>query len=308
MFFLSIIIPVYNAEHYLPDTLSKLAKELPSDCEVIIVDDGSDDASLSICNEFSAQHQEFHVYTQSNAGPSAARNRGLKAANGHYITFLDADDEFSPETLNSTCDYLRKHDTAILFLQVERLASNRERRFEVKYNELKELTRAELRSLWCSNSALVRGFCGGKIYAHGLIDEFSFPEDMRFAEDMYALSDILVKTHEAVFFPIGSYLYYEREDTPTTGVWTIKKSRCLLKAYIHRWQCAVSHNFPIDDQIHAWSHALALFVAERKSFPGENWKDIREQLNSNAYTFLQILQSSLSFKQKLGLLRNRLLL
>ncbi len=308
MALLSIIIPLYNAAHYLQDTLSKLAGELPDDCEVIIVDDGSDDASLSICKDFASLHREFKVCTQLNAGPSAARNRGLKSAQGRYVTFLDADDEFSPGTFRPACDYLRKNDTDILFQQVERSASNGERRFEVQYNEVQVLTGLELRSLWCRNSPLIRGFCGGKIYAHEQLDGVTFPEDMRFAEDMYALSDILIKTQKAVLFPTGSYLYYERQDTPTTGVWTVKKSRCLLKAYIHRWQCSVSHHFPIDDQINAWSHAMALFIAERKSFPNENWADIRKQLKTNACSWSQVLQASLSFKRKLGLLRNMLFL
>lgn len=282
--------------------------ELHSECEVLIIDDGSMDSSLSICREFAASRPCFKVFTQSNAGPSAARNRGLKSAQGCYVTFLDADDEFSQGTLNSACDYLHKHDADILFLQVERSAINGARRIEVKYNELQLLNGHKLRSLWCSNSPLIRGFCWGKIYAHELLDGVTFPEDMRFAEDMYALSDILVQAQHAVLFPTGSYLYYERQDTPTTGVWTVKKSRCLLDAYLHRWQCAVSHQFPIDDQIHSWSHAIALFIAERKSFLAKNWKDIRDQLRCNAYSWSQILQSSLSFKRKLGLLRNMLFL
>lgn len=306
--FLSIIIPVYNAAIYLPKSLSVLQAELPPGSEVILVNDGSTDDSLAICQRFINGGKDFFVFSQANAGPSAARNHGLKEARGRYITFLDADDEFSPGTLLSACDYLRKCDTQILFQQVERCTFNGNRHFEVKYDALQELNGTELFNLWCRNSPSVRGFFGGKIYSRHLLDGVVFPEDMRFAEDMYALSDILVKTQKAVLFPTGSYLYYQRPDTPTTGAWTVKKSRWLLKAYIHRWECSVIENFPIDDQTHAWSHALALFVAERRSFPDENWTDIRKQLKARACSLSQVQQSSLSFKRKLGLLRNILIL
>lgn len=91
---LSIIIPVYNVEKYLESCITScLSQDLDAcEYEVILVDDGSSDNSLQICNQFEAQNKNITVFTQPNAGQSVARNKGLDYATGKYIWFVDSDD------------------------------------------------------------------------------------------------------------------------------------------------------------------------------------------------------------------------
>ena len=91
---LSIIIPVYNAEQYLQKCLESVFNQnlSPQDYEILCINDGSTDASLSILNKFQEENTNVKVVSTENKGPAHARNRGLNSAKGNYITFLDSDD------------------------------------------------------------------------------------------------------------------------------------------------------------------------------------------------------------------------
>ena len=92
---LSIIIPVYNVEQFIGECLDSVCTQSFADWEAICVNDGSTDCSLSLLQEFASRDSRIHVVSQSNAGLSAARNTGLRAANGEYVLFLDSDDKLS---------------------------------------------------------------------------------------------------------------------------------------------------------------------------------------------------------------------
>ena len=96
---ISIIMPVYNIEKYLKECLDSILNQTFKDYEVICVDDGSKDNSLNILNEYAKKDSRFKIISQENAGAGAARNNGLKLAQGEYVQFLDADDYFEPTML-----------------------------------------------------------------------------------------------------------------------------------------------------------------------------------------------------------------
>lgn len=89
---ISVIVPVYNVEKYLKRCLDSLACQTYPHFEVVLVDDGSEDGSSSICDEYVECDRRFSVVHQENAGLSAARNTGFRVSNGEFITFVDSDD------------------------------------------------------------------------------------------------------------------------------------------------------------------------------------------------------------------------
>lgn len=95
----TVVIPVYNAEPALAETLDCLASQTYQDIEVLLVDDGSTDASADICRSFVERDSRFRYIYQDNAGAGAARNHGLDLACGEYVMFLDSDDLFEPTLL-----------------------------------------------------------------------------------------------------------------------------------------------------------------------------------------------------------------
>lgn len=90
--YVSIIVPVYNAEKYLEDCLESLTRQSMAGFEVLLVDDGSTDGSLSICRSYVKRDSRFRLFEQKNSGAAAARNRALDEASGEWITFVDSDD------------------------------------------------------------------------------------------------------------------------------------------------------------------------------------------------------------------------
>ena len=88
----SIIIPVYNAERYLHQCIESVIAQTFKDWEMILVNDGSKDGSLAICQEYTSKDSRIRVIDKPNGGPSSARNRGLDEAQGEYVYFMDADD------------------------------------------------------------------------------------------------------------------------------------------------------------------------------------------------------------------------
>src|SRR5471030_2045816 len=99
----SIVIPSYNAEKYLSETIQSALNQTWQHKEIIVVDDGSTDDSLQIAESFKSEIVK--VFVQKNKGASAARNTGLREAKGDYIQFLDADDLLSPDKIEAqiTC-------------------------------------------------------------------------------------------------------------------------------------------------------------------------------------------------------------
>lgn len=127
---LSVVIPVYKVEKYLPDCVESVLEQTFRDLEIILVDDGSPDSCGQLCDEFAARDPRIRVIHQENKGLSQARNAGLDVSNGEYICFIDSDDMISPlycerlvsmlrgtDCLFSVCGVLRFADGTILETQ-----------------------------------------------------------------------------------------------------------------------------------------------------------------------------------------------
>lgn len=93
----SVIVPVYNAEEYLPRCMASLRAQSLREMEVLLVDDGSTDGSTEILRDTEKEDARFHVIRQENAGVAAARHTGIQRAQGEYVGFVDADDYVEPE-------------------------------------------------------------------------------------------------------------------------------------------------------------------------------------------------------------------
>ena len=96
---ISVIIPVYNVEKYLKESLESVVNQTLNDIEIICIDDGSTDSSPSILKEYQNNDERFIIINQENSGPGAARNRGIKEAKGKYTYFLDSDDYLELDAL-----------------------------------------------------------------------------------------------------------------------------------------------------------------------------------------------------------------
>lgn len=88
----SIIVPCYKVEQYLPNCIESILCQSYTNWELILVDDGSPDNCGNICDDYAAKDNRIKVVHKKNGGLSSARNAGMKVMNGEYVTFLDSDD------------------------------------------------------------------------------------------------------------------------------------------------------------------------------------------------------------------------
>ena len=115
----SIIIPVYNAEKCLGYCLNSIASQTYRNLEIILVNDGSTDDSLKICNNYAFLDSRIRVIDIPNAGVSNARNVGLKAATGEYIEFADADDVLNPKMVETLVDKMDTYQSDLVICGFE---------------------------------------------------------------------------------------------------------------------------------------------------------------------------------------------
>lgn len=119
---ISLIIPVYNCERFLPDQLDALLGDAAMSMEVIAVDDGSSDGGMAIMQAYAAKDARLRIIRQAHLGQGAARNTGLQAARGTWIAFADADDVLSAAALARWCEQAVSQDLDVLIGNAYRFA------------------------------------------------------------------------------------------------------------------------------------------------------------------------------------------
>lgn len=111
---ISVIVPIYNAENYLPQCLESICTQTYSDIEIILVDDGSTDRSGEICEEYSKRDNRIQVIRKKNEGPVSARNAGAAAAHGKYLAFADSDDWLERDMYEKMIYHMEKQNVDVV--------------------------------------------------------------------------------------------------------------------------------------------------------------------------------------------------
>ncbi|MBP3851320.1 MAG: glycosyltransferase family 2 protein [Erysipelotrichaceae bacterium] len=106
----SILVPVYNVENYIRQCLDSLIHQTYKNFEIVIINDGSQDASMQIVHEFAEVDERIHIYNYENAGISKTRNRALAKANGEYVMYVDSDDVLDHRAIEAMMSYMEEND------------------------------------------------------------------------------------------------------------------------------------------------------------------------------------------------------
>ena len=118
---ISVIVPVYNVEKFLEKCLKSIIEQTFEDLEIICINDGSTDKSLSILNSYAAKDPRIKILSQTNQGQSCARNAGLEIASGEYIGFVDSDDWIDLDFYEKLYNTAKKYDADIAVASIKRL-------------------------------------------------------------------------------------------------------------------------------------------------------------------------------------------
>ena len=204
---ISVIVPAYNAEKYLPRCLRSIQEQTIFDqMEVILVNDGSTDASGRICDEFAARHANVRVLHKENGGVSSARNAGLDAATGAFIGFVDSDDFIRRDAMEIARDFLREGAEGVFF-RTAYVYDDEEVRAPAPPAAL-QLEGADVyRALFLHRYGVGTGV--PKVYRADVIGKERFPEGVCIGEDSLFLFRVLLKLRRAVV--PAPVLYFARK-------------------------------------------------------------------------------------------------
>jgi len=118
----SVIMPAYNAEKYISESIESVITQSYKNWELLITDDRSTDATQQIINEYAIKDQRIKLYiNEQNGGAGVARNNSIKQANGRFIAFLDADDKWLPEKLTKQISFMLKNNYAFTFTAYQKM-------------------------------------------------------------------------------------------------------------------------------------------------------------------------------------------
>lgn len=215
---LSIIVPVYNNERYLENTLNSVLRQSYEDFELLLIDDGSGDESLTICQKFAGRDHRVRIICKENGGVSSARNRGLDEAQGEYIAFIDGDDCIDPQMYEVMIDVLEREKVDLVNCRVIKADSYEWTPYEVGTVEVSDLPVNYLsKKGYFIDSSL------NKVYRRALIGETRFNEKLAYSEDKLFVTEIILKARTMALVSNVFYHYIQHEDSlsrkDTEAVW-----------------------------------------------------------------------------------------
>ncbi len=226
---ISVIIPVYNTAPYLRECVDSVISQTFADTQIILVDDGSDDGSAGICDEYADRFDNVSVIHKSNGGLSEARNVGMAASHGEYTFFLDSDDRIVPDTLETLLGLLNGYDADIATAghiywydnaAVPARGVDNDTVFD-REDSMRELI----------GNSVIKNFAWGKLYRTELLDGLSFPPG-RYYEDVYWTHLVFDRAGKTVLTHRGLVYYRQRADGISYGA--VHKKLDLIDGYMLR--------------------------------------------------------------------------
>lgn len=235
---LSIIVPVYDVERYLPKCMDSILAQTFTDFELILVDDGSPDNCPALCDAAAAKDARIRVIHQKNGGLSAARNAGLDAARGAWIGFVDSDDYIAPEmyeamyhAVQSTgadlalCDYAEVDEAGA---PCQSMHIRLEKKDFTGRDLLKNATDSTIQPAW------------NKLYRRDVFAQLRYPEG-KLNEDLFLIPEICLNTQKAVVVPKALYYYVQRGGSIMSGNKTLRHFDAAEAAQRY-WDCLVEND------------------------------------------------------------------
>lgn len=293
--YISVIVPVYNAEKTLRQCIDSILGQEYKDFELLLIDDGSKDNSPAICDEYASNDSRVRVFHKKNGGVSSARNVGLDNAKGEWITFIDSDDYITQGYLEN----INGHEEDVLIKGYKTISMNG-LSGGMTAEQLAQIPDFQLFLNQYITKSLLRGPVY-KFYKKGLIGELRFLLDMRIGEDAYFVFKYLSRCNSFAILPNGEYIV-RLADKPDEVKYAIAVDYALQ---------SLSHlKDSFDDLVRAHNIDRSQFlsyIAYFKSISVSDWQNDKEKWYGNQEVKAMYLYvwSALSFKQKCRIISAR---
>ena len=236
----SVIVPVYKVEKYLPECIESILAQTFKDFELILVDDGSPDNSGKICDDYATRDSRIRVFHKENGGVTSARRLGVENARGEWVMFVDGDDELFSHAVGVLIKYTGRFDSVDL---IEGYVTNQKPLSSFNSEGLgstRRISGREYAVAIASYRYFWYPFPVAKIIRREVLvvsDALNVPAWVNFAEDLLMNLRVALKIREAI--KIFSDIYFYRSN-PKGACNTIKRSA----SYYCRFLCEVEKNLP----------------------------------------------------------------
>lgn len=223
---ISVIIPVYNSEEFLSVCIESLLEQTYHHFELLLVDDGSNDRSGYICDEYKKKDARIRVFHKKNEGVSSARNVGLRHCQGEYVTFVDSDDYVKKYYLEQLYHNLYNYHVDISVCNSAFFYENK---------KLKESCRLESGVIQCDNQL---NYCRysflyntwGKLFVKDLLKDIYFDTDLYMGEDSFFTAQI-IKRSKKMYYDSKALYIYRNNQSSLTHTKDIEKWNTVLTAW-----------------------------------------------------------------------------
>ena len=219
---ISVIIPVYKAQAYLERCVGSIRNQTYRNLEIILVDDGSPDESGAMCDQFAQEDSRIRVIHKENGGPASARNAGLDAMTGEYVTFVDSDDHIDPLMYRELYQLSVEHGADIACCGIVKVNDQVTcGYFNDNLEDFLLLSRAEAMGELLKNYRITDSLCD-KLYRKGIFDRVRMAEGMLF-EDVDVIYRCIREADRVVYTGKPLYRYYQSQGSIMRGVFDIRQ-------------------------------------------------------------------------------------
>lgn len=224
---ISVIVPVYNVERYLPRCINSILNQTFPDFELILVDDGSSDNCPFLCDEFQSKDKRVKTIHKQNGGLSSARNAGIELAEGEYISFIDSDDWIESNMLQELYELAVSNKADVVECAFQRVEED-----ELPQKLCNNTPHISERSGEFAIMALYLGegatpVVWNKLYKRQIFNKLRFPVGMNY-EDSYLMPQIVYAANKVVYTTYVGYYYFQRCGSITKSEFSVKNTDKIL--------------------------------------------------------------------------------
>lgn len=308
---ISVIIPVYNTEHYLSRCIESVCGNSYHSLEIILVDDGSSDQSGHICDSYAKMDSRVRVFHQQNAGVSKSRNFGISVSTGKYIAFVDSDDYIDIDYFEKLVFQINKYNTQLAICSIVH-----EKKDEKICNEGQDMViifaknNDEYRSnfLFLNQNFFLYGPVN-KLYIAEIIKNWNvmFPNELSYGEDLIFNFAYLARCNRISYSPRPYYYYNHdndnslshryRDDSWETG---LKLNRCIMQFCSKRNLMTDEMRRYIAERIFddAYNGIFGIIHLNKKIALKESYARIQAIVNSNEVRNAMLLANTSKYKKQ----------
>lgn len=261
---ISIIVPVYNVEKYLKKCIESILSQTYQNIEIILVDDGSEDNSGAICDQYAAEDARIVVIHKKNGGLSTARNAGIDRSNGDFISFIDSDDYVSEDFCKILLQAILNENADMVICNFLSVDEN--------YNLIQENNvNLPIKNSCVNHDEFMKGYCGefgwyyviacNKLYKKSLFDELRYPVGKQH-EDAFLIHRLVYQCNKIACVSRPLYYYVQRKGSIMSKISV--KNMDLGEALIDQYWFAKKNGYPM----------LKNYAVRRLSFEFEKWKEL----------------------------------